>query len=64
MIIAYLIPLSSVCPFCGSLSDMFGRKAVGAAGQILLIIGPIVVSTAKTMNTAIGEFGRFLSENL
>ena len=27
---------------------------VGAAGQVLLIIGPIITSTATTMNTAIG----------
>lgn len=54
MVIGYLIPVSALCPFVGALSDMFGRKAVGTTGQLLLIIGPIVTSTAKTMNTAIG----------
>ena len=53
-IVAYLIPLSALCPFVGALSDMFGRKAVGATGQVLLMIGPVVVSTSKTMTTAIG----------
>ena len=33
---------------------MFGRRTVAAIGQVLLIIGPIVVSTATSMNTAIG----------
>lgn len=54
MIIGYLIPCSALCPFVGALSDMFGRRAVAACGQVLLIIGPIVTSTAKDMNVAIG----------
>lgn len=55
MIIGYAIPVSALCPFVGALSDMFGRKLVACAGQIFLMIGPIVVSTASTMNAAIGE---------
>ncbi|KAK5121659.1 hypothetical protein LTR85_004831 [Meristemomyces frigidus] len=54
MVIAYLIPNAALCPFVGNLSDMFGRRVVAAIGQVLLIIGPIVVATATTMNTAIG----------
>lgn len=54
MVIAYLIPNAALCPFVGNLSDMFGRRVVAAVGQMLLIIGPIVVATATTMNTAIG----------
>lgn len=56
MIIGYLIPLAAVCPFVGALSDLFGRKMVGMTGQVLLIIGPIVVSTAKGINVAVGMF--------
>lgn len=59
MIIGYAIPVSALCPFVGALSDMFGRKLVACVGQILLMIGPIVVSTAHTMNTAIGMLSRF-----
>merc|ERR1712070_1126557 len=54
MVIGYLIPNASLCPFVGALSDMFGRRWVAAAGQVLLIVGPIVTATANTMNTAIG----------
>merc|ERR1712087_213809 len=54
IVIGYLIPNASLCPFVGALSDMFGRRWVAAAGQVLLIVGPIVTATANTMNTAIG----------
>jgi len=54
MVIGYLIPVAAVCPFVGALSDMFGRKAVACTGQALLMIGPIVVSTATYINVAIG----------
>lgn len=52
--IAYFIPVAALCPFVGELSDLFGRKYVGLFGQVLLIIGPIVVSTAHSMNVVIG----------
>lgn len=55
MIIGYLIPNAALCPFVGALSDLFGRKAVAAFGQVLLILGPIVVSTSHTINIAIGK---------
>lgn len=55
MVIGYLIPNASLCPFVGALSDMFGRRWVAAGGQVLLIVGPIVTATANTMNVAIGR---------
>lgn len=55
MVIGYLIPNAALCPFVGNLSDMFGRRWVAVGGQFLLVIGPIVTSTAYTMNTAIGK---------
>lgn len=54
MVIGYLIPNSALCPFVGALSDLFGRRWVAAFGQVCLLIGPIVVSTAHSMNVAIG----------
>ncbi|KAL6161763.1 hypothetical protein ACJQWK_08309 [Exserohilum turcicum] len=51
--IAYLIPLASVCPFVGALSDLFGRQKVAIVGQLTLIIGPIITATAHNMNVAI-----------
>ncbi|KAF2151602.1 MFS general substrate transporter [Myriangium duriaei CBS 260.36] len=52
--IAYFIPVAALCPFVGIFSDLFGRKQVGLFGQLLLIIGPVVVSTAHSMNVVIG----------
>lgn len=54
MVIGYLIPNSALCPFVGALSDLFGRRWVAAFGQVCLLIGPVVVSTAQSMNVAIG----------
>lgn len=53
-VVGYLIPNAALCPFVGALSDMFGRRYVAIGGQVLLIVGPIITCTAKTMNTAIG----------
>lgn len=53
--IAYLIPLAALLPFVGALSDLFGRQRVAIAGQLALVIGAIVTSTASNMNIAIGE---------
>merc|ERR1712000_221481 len=54
MIIGYLIPNAALCPFVGALSDLFGRKYVAGVGQVLLVIGPVVVSTSHEINVAIG----------
>ncbi|KAK3186086.1 hypothetical protein K4F52_005076 [Lecanicillium sp. MT-2017a] len=53
MVIGYLIPNAALCPFVGALSDLFGRKWVAAFGQVTLIIAPVVVSTSRTIDTAI-----------
>ena len=55
MVIGYLIPNAALCPFVGALSDLFGRKYVAAVGQILLVVGPVVVSTSHHINIAICE---------
>lgn len=53
--IAYLIANAALCPFVGALSDIFGKQRVAILGQASLVIGAIVVSTASTMNVAIGK---------
>lgn len=53
LVVAYLIPNAALCPFVGALSDMFGRRMVGVVGQVCLVIGPIITSTANEMNIAI-----------
>ena len=54
ILLAYLIPLASITPFVGPLSDLVGRKnlALGAVGS--MIIGCIVNAVAKDMDTFIG----------
>jgi MFS family permease len=49
-VLGALIALAAVCPFVGSMSDLFGRRYVALAGATILIVGVIVMSTAKTMN--------------
>jgi MFS family permease len=54
-VLGYLIPAASLGVFCGALSDLFGRKMVAIAGQLCLIVGPVISATADTMNIAIGK---------
>ncbi|KAB2578796.1 Fungal trichothecene efflux pump [Lasiodiplodia theobromae] len=49
-VLANLLALASVCPFVGSLSDLFGRRYTAIMGAIFLIIGNIITSTSHTMN--------------
>lgn len=53
-VLGNLFALGAVCPFVGSLSDLFGRRYVALFGAFLLVLGNIVTSTAHTMNTFIG----------
>jgi MFS family permease len=52
-VLGNLFALGAVCPFVGSLSDLFGRRYVALFGAFLLVLGNIVTSTAHTMNTFI-----------
>lgn len=53
-VLANLLALASICPFVGSLSDLFGRRYTSIIGAVLLILGNIITSTAHTMNVFIG----------
>lgn len=52
--LANLLSLAAVCPFVGSLSDLIGRRYVAIIGTVFVLIGMIICSTAKVMNTFIG----------
>lgn len=41
MTLANILALASVCPFVGSLSDMFGRRYIALAGASLVILGMV-----------------------
>jgi MFS family permease len=55
-VLANLLALAAVCPFVGSLSDLYGRRYVAIAGTALIILGMIICSVAKTMNTFICKY--------
>jgi MFS family permease len=55
-VLAYLLALAAVCPFVGSLSDLFGRRYIALFGSLLLIIAMCIASTAKSMGPFIGAF--------
>ncbi|KAL8783684.1 MAG: hypothetical protein Q9195_009309 [Heterodermia aff. obscurata] len=52
-VLANLLALAAICPFVGSLSDLMGRRWVAITGAAFIVLGMIVASTAKTMNTFI-----------
>lgn len=54
MTLANILALAAVCPFVGSLSDLFGRRYIALAGASLILLGMIIASTAQSMNTVIG----------
>lgn len=54
LVLANLLSLAAVCPFVGSLSDLFGRRHVALVGAAFIVLGMIIVSTAQTMNIVIG----------
>jgi MFS family permease len=52
-VLGALIALAAICPFVGSMSDLFGRRYVALGGATILLVGVVVMSTAKIMNTFI-----------
>lgn len=54
LVLANLLSLAAICPFVGSLSDLFGRRHVALVGAALIVLGMIIVSTAQSMNIVIG----------
>jgi MFS family permease len=49
-----LIPLATVTPFVGGMSDLFGRRNIAMFAALCGIVGSIVCATAHTMNVFIG----------
>lgn len=48
-VLANLLTLAAICPFVGSLSDLFGRRYVALTGSSLLVIAMIICGTSRTM---------------
>ncbi|KAG9530062.1 MFS multidrug transporter-like protein, partial [Aureobasidium melanogenum] len=53
-VLANLLSLAAVCPFVGSLSDIFGRRYVAIVGAAFIVVGMIICSTAHSMNVFVG----------
>jgi len=47
------LALAAVAPFCGYLQDLFGRRNETLAGGLVLIIGTIVLATAKSFGAGV-----------
>ena len=45
---------AAIAPFAGAMSDLMGRRYLALLGAAFIIIGMIVVGTAKRMDVAIG----------
>ncbi|KAH0831538.1 hypothetical protein FOPE_00562 [Fonsecaea pedrosoi] len=54
-ILANLLTLAAVCPFVGSLSDLFGRRYVALVGAAFLVVAMVVCGTANNMDQFIGK---------
>ena len=53
MLTANTLAVAAICPFVGYLTDLVGRRWICVFGTICLIIGSIVMATAKTLGAAI-----------
>ena len=53
MLTANTLAVAATCPFVGYLTDMLGRRWVCVFGTVCLIIGSIVMGTAKSLGAAI-----------
>ena len=53
MLTANTLAVAAVCPFVGYLTDLLGRRWVCVFGTVCLIVGSIVMATAKSLGTAI-----------
>lgn len=51
--VSYALALASVAPFCGYLQDLFGRRNETLLGGLSLMVGVIVLATAKTFGQGI-----------
>jgi MFS family permease len=51
---ASTVATAAIAPFAGAISDLIGRRYVALLGSALIIIGMIVVGTARRMDVAIG----------
>jgi MFS family permease len=47
------LAFAAVAPFAGHISDLVGRRVLGLAATLIIIVGMVVVGTAHRMEVAI-----------
>lgn len=50
---SYALALAAVAPFSGYMQDLMGRRNITLAGGLVLIIGIIVLATAKSFGAGV-----------
>lgn len=55
--VAYALALAAVAPFCGYMQDLFGRRNITLGGGTVLIVGIIVLATAKSFAQGVVGMG-------
>lgn len=55
--VCYALVLSAVAPFCGYMQDLFGRRNITLGGGLSLIMGCIILATAKNLGPGIVGMG-------
>ena len=53
MPVSYGLVFAAVAPFCGYLQDLFGRRNITLIGGLTLIIGIIVIGTARSFTSGV-----------
>ncbi|KIW21582.1 hypothetical protein PV08_02162 [Exophiala spinifera] len=51
--VANSLALAAVCPFCGYLQDMFGKRNISILGSSLILLGVILTATTKSFAQAV-----------
>ena len=47
------LAVAAVAPVAGAISDLVGRRYIGLSGIVLIMVGMVVLGTAKSMEVAI-----------
>ncbi|KAJ9611234.1 hypothetical protein H2200_004417 [Cladophialophora chaetospira] len=55
--VSYALALSAVAPFCGYLQDLVGRRNITLGGGLMLMMGCIVLATAKSFGAGVVGMG-------
>ncbi|EME44833.1 hypothetical protein DOTSEDRAFT_22951, partial [Dothistroma septosporum NZE10] len=55
--VSYTLAIGAIAPFCGYLADILGQRNVVLVGELLVIVGLIIVGTAHSFSQACAGMG-------